>query len=115
MYRSVHNEGPHPMTPRVALITGASSGIGQAIAQRLTSDGFQVFGTARQPDTSVARPFALIPLDVRSVESVRQSVATVINTAGRIYPLVNTAGQAQSPVVQEADLGHATAELPHNL
>jgi NADP-dependent 3-hydroxy acid dehydrogenase YdfG len=50
---------------QVALVTGASSGIGQATAELLAASGFTVFGTSRAPD-QLARSYSWLPLDVRS-------------------------------------------------
>src|SRR6266851_5289170 len=52
-------------TPKVALVTGASSGFGQATAALLTAQGFLVFGTSRAPAHNAAGGFELLPLDVR--------------------------------------------------
>jgi NAD(P)-dependent dehydrogenase (short-subunit alcohol dehydrogenase family) len=52
------------------LVTGASSGFGQATAALLAAQGFQVFGTSRAPAHSAAGSFELLPLDVCSETSV---------------------------------------------
>jgi NAD(P)-dependent dehydrogenase (short-subunit alcohol dehydrogenase family) len=54
---------------RVALVTGASSGFGQATAALLAAQGFQVFGTSRTPAHNTAGSFELLPLDVDSEAS----------------------------------------------
>ena len=66
---------------QVALITGASSGIGQATAELLAARGFTVFGTSRAPD-QIARSYALLPLDVRSDASVEAAKQSVLDRAG---------------------------------
>jgi NAD(P)-dependent dehydrogenase (short-subunit alcohol dehydrogenase family) len=78
--------------PKVVLVTGASMGIGRAIAAHLAQRGFRVFGTSRQPAADSLDGFGLIPLDVTEPDSVRACVETVIARAGRIDVLVNNAG-----------------------
>jgi NAD(P)-dependent dehydrogenase (short-subunit alcohol dehydrogenase family) len=61
---------------KVALVTGASSGIGRSIAQALAGRGHRVFGTARDPSSVVPPSSAeLLPLDVRREDSIRACVA----------------------------------------
>lgn len=77
---------------RIALVTGASSGIGRAIAGELATAGYQVFGTSRlmgeRPPTGVT----MLPCDVTDDASVAHLVAEVLARAGRIDLLVNNAG-----------------------
>jgi len=78
--------------PKAVLITGASSGIGQACARRLAQRGHQVFGTSRRPQPDAEEPFEWIAMDVTDDESVREGVATVLARAGRLDVVVNNAG-----------------------
>jgi len=64
---------------QVALVTGASSGIGQATAERLSSKGFMVFGTSRTAD-SLARSYRWLSPDVRSDISVEAAVQSLLDT-----------------------------------
>ncbi|MFP3740414.1 SDR family NAD(P)-dependent oxidoreductase, partial [Burkholderia sp. SIMBA_019] len=65
----------------IALVTGASSGIGQAAAQRLSEAGYKVFGTSRRPGPTGRHPFDMLTLDVTSDESVDAAVAQVLRRA----------------------------------
>src|SRR5216110_2321907 len=89
---------------QTVLVTGASSGIGQAIAQLLTTRGFTVYGTSRKPTGK------LIPLDVRSDESVRACVDRV----GKIDVLVNNAGYSLMGSAEETSVDEAKAQLETN-
>lgn len=75
----------------VALVTGASSGIGLITAQSLAKAGYRVFGTSRKP---VAGPseVTMLVCDVTDQGSVEQLVATIVDQAGRIDLVVNNAG-----------------------
>ncbi len=76
-------------TSRVALVTGASSGFGQATAALLAKHGFQVFGTSRAPARNPAGTYDMLPLDVCSETSVQACVQTILQRTGRIDLLVN--------------------------
>src|SRR5256884_4436761 len=77
----------------VALVTGASSGIGKAAALALVDAGFEVVGTSRNI-SGVARrdEVTFLDLDVTSDESVSTAVGRVIERFGRLDVLVNNAG-----------------------
>ncbi len=80
------------MNSKVALVTGASSGIGLATAERLAQDGFTVYGTSRRGANAGKKAFEMVALDVTNDESAKAAVDEVIRRAGRIDVLVNNAG-----------------------
>jgi NAD(P)-dependent dehydrogenase (short-subunit alcohol dehydrogenase family) len=84
-------------TTRVALVTGASSGIGEATAERLAQAGYKVYGTSRRGGQAGQRPFEMLSLDVTRDESVEAVVREVIRREGRIDLLVNNAGFSVAP------------------
>jgi NAD(P)-dependent dehydrogenase (short-subunit alcohol dehydrogenase family) len=86
---------------KTALVTGASSGIGEATAQRLVMAGYKVYGTSRRAAKASQRSFELLPLDVTSDESVEATVAEVLRAEGRIDLLVNNAGFGIAPAAAE--------------
>jgi NAD(P)-dependent dehydrogenase (short-subunit alcohol dehydrogenase family) len=89
------------MKGKVALVTGASSGIGEATAERLAEAGYQVFGTSRRGGRAGQRAFELLSLDVTSDRSVEAAVEEVIRRAARIDLLVNNAGFGVAPAGAE--------------
>jgi NAD(P)-dependent dehydrogenase (short-subunit alcohol dehydrogenase family) len=99
---------------RVALVTGASSGIGAAIAHRLLADGYRVFGTARKPVSDLTSGIEFLPLDVGSDDSVERCIATVLARAGQLDVLVNNAGYLVAGAVEEVSLDDARAQLETN-
>ena len=89
------------MKSKVALVTGASSGIGEATADRLAEAGYQVFGTSRRTVPAGQRSFEMLTLDATSARSVEAAVKEVIERAGRIDVLVNNAGFGVAPAGAE--------------
>jgi NAD(P)-dependent dehydrogenase (short-subunit alcohol dehydrogenase family) len=85
----------------IALVTGASSGIGEATAKRLAMAGYKVYGTSRRGAQAGQRSFEILPLDVTSDESVEAVVKEVMRLDGRIDLLVNNAGFSVAPAGAE--------------
>jgi NAD(P)-dependent dehydrogenase (short-subunit alcohol dehydrogenase family) len=85
----------------IALVTGASSGIGEATAHRLAKAGFEVYGTSRRGAQAGGRQFEMLPLDVTSDDSVEAAVNKVMRLKGRIDLLVNNAGFGVAPAGAE--------------
>jgi NAD(P)-dependent dehydrogenase (short-subunit alcohol dehydrogenase family) len=86
---------------KIALVTGASSGIGQATAERLAKAGYKVSGTSRRAAPTGQRSFEMLPLDVTKEESVGAAVQKVMQLEGRIDLLVNNAGFGVAPAGAE--------------
>ena len=89
------------LTGKIALVTGASSGIGEAAAQRLAMAGYKVYGTSRRGADAGQRSVEMLPLDVTSDESVEAVVRDVMRLDGRIDLLVNNAGFSIAPAGAE--------------
>lgn len=90
----------------VALVTGASSGIGLATAQALARAGYRVFGTSRKP---VANPQGVTMLicDVTDEASVQALIAEIVKQAGRIDLVVNNAGIGLLGGAEESSIAQA--------
>jgi NAD(P)-dependent dehydrogenase (short-subunit alcohol dehydrogenase family) len=86
---------------KVVLITGGSSGIGKSVGEFLTSKGFIVYGTSRNPERYTDSKFELVQLDVSDVESIQNAVRTVIEKAGRLDVVINNAGAGITGAVEE--------------
>lgn len=86
--------------PKIILITGASGGLGKAIALRLAKAGHTVYGTSRQPQLNGGHSgFTLLSMDVVNEASVGAAVLEVIKRSGRIDVVINNAGLGiQGPV-----------------
>ena len=86
---------------KIALVTGASSGIGQATAELLAKAGYTVYGTSRRGGDARGRSFQMLSLDVTSDESVDAAVQQLMQREGRIDLLVNNAGFGVAPAGAE--------------
>lgn len=103
------------MNKKVALVTGASSGIGEATAQRLTSAGYKVYGTSRRGAPAGQRSFEMLSLDVTSDGSVEAVINDVMRLEGRIDLLVNNAGFGVAPGgAEESSLDQARSIFETN-
>ena len=88
---------------KAVLITGCSSGIGRATAERLAGVGWKVYATARQVEAIAPleeRGCELLPLDVTDEDSMRSAVDEVERREGAVGVLVNNAGYSQSGAVE---------------
>ena len=86
---------------KIVLVTGASSGIGKAIATFLSEKGYKVYGTSRNPKNIELYSFNLIALDVLKIETIKTAVAFIIEKEGRIDILVNNAGIGVTGPIEE--------------
>lgn len=104
------------MSPQqVVLITGASAGIGQCLADYLSQNGFIVYGTSRNP-SQYTQPsdWTLLQLDVCADSSVQECVKTVVQVSGRLDVLVNNAGYPLNGALEEATIEQVKAQFETN-
>ena len=103
-------------TDQIALVTGASSGIGAAAAAELVQAGFTVYGTSRKATAGEERNgIVFLPLDVTKDESVAAVVREVLERSGRIDVLVNNAGFGTAGAAEESSVEQARALFETNL
>jgi NAD(P)-dependent dehydrogenase (short-subunit alcohol dehydrogenase family) len=103
------------MSTKVAVVTGASSGIGAATAERLAEAGYTVFGTSRRGASAEPRAFEMLTLDVTRDQSVEAAVQEVMRRAGRIDLLVNNAGFGVAPAgAEESSIAQAQSIFDTN-
>jgi NAD(P)-dependent dehydrogenase (short-subunit alcohol dehydrogenase family) len=103
---------------KVVLITGCSSGIGKATAERLAAGGWTVYATARRPETISdleAEGCKLLALDVCDEESMQAAVDAVEQAEGAVGVLVNNAGYSQSGAVESVPLDRVRRQFETNV
>jgi NAD(P)-dependent dehydrogenase (short-subunit alcohol dehydrogenase family) len=114
---SEHGMADHQnqQTRPVAIVTGASGGIGEATARALQAAGYRVFGTYRRPPATRLAEVEYLACDVTSDEAVQTAVGQVLAKAGRIDLLVNNAGVGLIAGAEESSLEQAKSLFDVNL
>jgi NAD(P)-dependent dehydrogenase (short-subunit alcohol dehydrogenase family) len=106
------------MTSRVALVTGASSGIGEEAARRLHEAGFDVYAVARRVDRMAGLEsdgVRVFGMDVTDEESVTGGVERILGETGRIDVLVNNAGYGSYGAVEDVPIDEGRRQFEVNL
>lgn len=85
------------MKSKIAIVTGASSGIGKATAELLANSGYKVYGTSRKGAQATRHSYQMIALDVNNEQSIEAALKEVVRIEGRIDLLVNNAGFGVAP------------------
>src|SRR4051794_27304891 len=103
---------------RAVLVTGCSSGIGQATAERLVGAGWTVYATARRPETLAQLESAgckALALDVTDDESMQKAVAAVEAAEGAVGVLINNAGYGQEGAVEDIPIDDVRRQFETNV
>ena len=103
---------------KVALVTGASSGIGQATALRLHAAGYTVYGVARRTDRMqhlAEQGIKTLAMDVTDEESMTLGIKQILDQSGRIDVLVNNAGYGAYGAVEDVPLKEARRQFDVNV
>ncbi|MCA6969568.1 oxidoreductase [Pectobacterium carotovorum] len=106
------------MKSKVILVTGASSGIGEAAALRLKASGHTVYAAARRIERMqklTGADIRVLPLDVTDSVSVQTVVDTIIAECGRIDVVVNNAGYGSYGAVEEVSPEEGRAQFDVNV
>mgnify|MGYP001206773612 CR=1 FL=1 len=103
---------------KAVLLTGCSSGIGAATAERLALEGWTVYATARRAETLTgleAKGCRTLALDVTDEESMRAAVDAVVKAEGAVGVLVNNAGYSQSGAVESVPPAQVRRQFETNV
>ena len=103
---------------KAVLVTGCSTGIGRATAERLHEHGWNVYATARSVDSLselAEKGIKTLPLDVTDEQSMKSAVDAVVKAEGAVGVLVNNAGYSQGGAVEEVPLEQWRRQLETNV
>ncbi|KRE97423.1 short-chain dehydrogenase [Nocardioides sp. Soil774] len=106
------------MTSPVALVTGASSGIGEATARALLAKGFTVYAVARRVEKMTALAdigVTTYAMDVTDDASMVAGVGRIVSEQGRIDVLVNNAGYGSYGAVEDVPIDEARRQFEVNV
>ncbi len=103
---------------KTAVVTGASSGMGHAIAQKLIKDGYRVFVAARsveKMDDLVRQGAVAIKMDISKAEDIEAAAQTILDQAGSVDVLVNNAGYGLFGAMEDIGLDEARYQFEVNV
>lgn len=103
---------------KAVLITGCSTGIGRATAERLAEHGYTVYATARKLsaiEDLADRGCKLLALDVNDEDSMVAAVKTVVEAEGAVGVLVNNAGYSQSGAIEDISMDSVRRQFDTNV
>jgi len=103
---------------KVAIITGASSGMGKSTAFNLHEKGYKVYGMARRIEKMndlKEKGMEVVSLDLTKDETIVEAVNTVLDKEGRIDVLVNNAGYGSYGSVEEVPIEEAKRQFEVNI
>lgn len=103
---------------KVALVTGASSGMGESTAILLSKQGYKVYGAARRTNemkTLESKGISVISLDLTQDESIVKCVNTILEKEGRIDILINNAGYGSYGAVEDVTIDEARRQFEVNI
>lgn len=106
------------MGKKIALITGASSGIGKSAAFLLQENGFKVYGAARRLEKMKdlkSKGISTISLDITKEESIANCVNRILKKEGHIDVLVNNAGYGSYGAVEDVPMEEARRQFEVNI
>ncbi|WP_430389623.1 oxidoreductase [Dyella sp. 20L07] len=107
-----------PLNQRIALVTGASSGIGEATALRLASMGMVTYAAARRVERMEhlkRHGIHIVPLDVTDAVSIDACISTIRHAHGEIDVLVNNAGYGSYGAIEDVPLEEGRRQVEVNL
>ncbi|ABZ94005.1 Short chain dehydrogenase [Leptospira biflexa serovar Patoc strain 'Patoc 1 (Ames)'] len=97
------------------LITGASSGIGLLIANKLHNEGHTVIGTSRNPKAHASKfPFPLVELDLNEDQSIESFGKRLFSEIPKLDVLINNAGYLVSGLAEETSIGLGKKQFETN-
>ncbi len=99
---------------KVVLITGASSGLGKALAEQLAGKGYRVYGASRTPRNS-GLPYQMVAMDVQDEDSVRRAIASIAEQEGRLDAVINNAGIGIAGPLEQLSMANIESVLDTNV
>lgn len=100
---------------QVILVTGGSSGLGQAFAAGLHARNHLVYGTSRNPEKVGDVPYPLLQMDLTDEDSIKIAVSEILGQHGKIDVLINCAGVGFNGPVEDTSIEEMRAVFNSNV